>query len=183
MKLNKDQIQKIGLGAMMLVGVVYTYNEFLLAPLQKEQAVATASLAALDPQVIAAKKQIAKTKALEANEPATNLLIKQVGDMIPEGSPVAWFPPRLADFFKRNGIEKVAAKMNNESTEKDFPGFRRINWSLDVPSAEFVKFIAALSGLENEEPLFEVQAVEVETSRDATQFQHMTVNINSLSRQ
>ncbi len=183
MKLNKDQIQKIGLSAMMLVGVVYAYSEFLLGPLQQERAVATASLAALDPQVTAAKKQIARTKGLEAKEPATNLLIQQVGDMIPEGAPVAWFPPRLTDFFKRNGIEKVAARMNNESTEKDLPGFRRINWSLDIPSAEFVKFIAALSSLENEEPLFEVQALEVDTSRDSTQFQHITVNINSLSRQ
>jgi hypothetical protein len=183
MKLTKDQIQKIGLGAMMLVGVIYAYNEFLLSPLQQEQEVAKAALATLDPQVVAAKKQIAKTKTLEAKGPETDLLIKQVGDMIPEGAPVAWFPPKMTDFFKRQGIEKVAARMNNEFAEKDMPGFRRISWSLDVPGAEFVKLAAALSALENEEPLFEIHSVDVETNRESTQFQHITVNINSISRQ
>ena len=182
MKLNKDQVQKIALGAMMLVGVVYAYFEFLLGPLQKEQEIAKASAEALEPQITAAKKQISKTKILEATGPENDMLLKQVQEMIPEGSPIAWFPPRMSEFFKRQNIEKVVSRYGNEFPDKDIPGFRRIKWTLELPSAEFVQAAAALSALENEEPLFEIQSLEVETNRETVQFQHITVNLHSISR-
>ena len=33
MKLTKDQTQKIALGALMMIGVVYSYFDFLLGPI------------------------------------------------------------------------------------------------------------------------------------------------------
>ena len=46
--------------------------------------------------------------------------------MIPEGSPVAWFPTQMADFFKDKGIDRVSTRMSGETVDKELPKFRQI---------------------------------------------------------
>ncbi len=36
MKLNKDQTQKLALGLLIMIGVIYSYFDFLLGPLQQD---------------------------------------------------------------------------------------------------------------------------------------------------
>jgi hypothetical protein len=182
MKLTKDQIQKLSLGLMIVAGAIYGYFDFLLGPLQKERATLKKNTADLDPKIAEAKAQIAKTAALAAQSPAAQELLAQVRDLAPEGSPVAWFPPRVTDFFKDHGGGRVITRMNNELPEKEFPGFRRLNWSLEFPGTEFVPFAAALAAFENSEPLCEVQAFEVEAGREDIARQHIVLNVNSIVR-
>ena len=68
-------------------------------------------------------------------------VMEQIKAGIPEGAPVAWFPPRIQDFFKRQGIERVATRLNNEMADKDLPGFRRLFWSIDLPKIGFPEAI------------------------------------------
>jgi hypothetical protein len=180
MKLSKDQKQKLVLGGMLVVGVVYAYFEFLLGPLRKAEIAARHGMSELEPKIAAANAQIAKVAGLRAKQPEAQQYMAQVKGMIPEGSPIAWFPPRLADFFNKQGVEKVTARLNNETVEKELVGFRRLNWSLEAPQVDFISFAAALAALENAEPLVEVQSFEAEAGRENVGVQRVAVTLNNL---
>ena len=180
MKLGKEEIQKIVLGSLMLLGIVYVYFTMLLGPLVARQGSVRKSITDLEPQIATAQAQIKKTADLEASAPKSTHTLAQINAMIPEGSPVAWFPTRLGDFFKKQGMDKTATRMNNESEDKNLPGFRRISWSVDLPRVDFIPFAAALAQLENEEPLLEIGTMQVDTSRDDVDSQHVLMTVNNL---
>ena len=183
MKLGKEEIQKTVLGGVMLAGLVYVYFSLLLGPLVGRQALVRKSITDLDPQIAAAQSQMKKTAAITVSAPKATETLAQVNSMIPEGSPVAWFPTRLADFFKKQGVDKAATRMNNETEDKNLPGFRRIFWNVDLPRVDFIPFAAALAQLENEEPLVEIGTIQVDTSREDTASQHVLMTLNNLVKQ
>lgn len=167
---------------MMLCGVVYAYFEFLLSPLSAARAAALKEGVALGPKVDAARAQLAKTEAMEAKAPATQNLLNQIKAMIPEGAPIAWVPTKLADLFKREGIERVSARMIHELPEKEIAGFAKFSWSVEIPSVELITLGSALSALENGEPLMEIHMLEIEAGRENVQFQRATFTLHNLVR-
>lgn len=183
MKLGKDEIQKIVLGVLMLFGVLYSYFDLLLGPMVKRQNTTRQSIAALGPEIANAKAQIEKTRKLEENEANVTLTARQVEAMIPEGSPVAWFPTRMSEFFKKQGLEKTSTRMNGEMPDKELPGFRKLGWGVDLPKVEFVSFAKAIATLENEEPLLEISTLQIDASRDDVETQRALLTINNLIKQ
>lgn len=185
MKLEKEEQQKLILGALMLVGVIYGYFNVLLGPAKMQQANAEKSIAALKPQIDEAKKQIKTTQDLEAEAPKSQALINQINTMIPDGSPVSWFPPRVVEFFKHHKIEKIAdpRMIGDPVPEKDLPGYRRLTWMLDLPHVEFVPLAAALADLENSEPLLEINKIEIGSNREETGFEYILISVNNLAKQ
>jgi hypothetical protein len=183
MKLGKEEIQKIVLGGLLVLGVIYSYFDLLLGPLTKRAEQTQQSINALGPEIANAKAQIAKTQQMEAESPKATLPMRQVESMIPEGAPVAWFPTRMTEFFKKQGIDKASTRMTGETVEKDLPGFRRIAWGVDLPKVDFVPFGQAIATLENEEPLLEISAMQIDSSRDDVEMQHAFITVNNLVKQ
>jgi hypothetical protein len=180
MKLTKDQKQKLALGGMIVVGVIYVYFEFLLGPLRRAEQAAASATTALEPKISVAKAQIKKVELLKAKQPAAKQYMDQIKSMIPEGSPIAWFPPRMVEFFKQHGIDRVTARLNNETVERELTGFRRLNWGVEAPKANFLVFAATVAALENEEPLIEIQSFEIETLREDVSAQRSALILNNL---
>ncbi|MGB8168438.1 MAG: hypothetical protein WCF18_13155 [Chthoniobacteraceae bacterium] len=183
MKLGKDEIQKLFLGGLLLIGVVYSYFDLLLFPLKKRQEAATKSTVALGPEIQSAQAQIKKTQDLEKTILEKTVVLRQVDAMIPEGSPVAWFPTKVGDFFKRQGIEKATTKINTETAEKELPGFRRLSWGIDFPKVVYGQFGSAIAALENEEPLLEIRTLQIDASRDDAESQRSTITVHNLVKQ
>jgi hypothetical protein len=183
MKFDREEIQKIFLGGLLLIGVVYSYFDLLLFPLQKRQQAARKSIEALAPEMQSADTQIKRTEALQTSAPEKTAVVEQIKAMIPEGSPVAWFPPKVTDFFKRQGIEKVTIKHQGEAPEKDLPGYRRLSWGLDLQKVGFAQFGTALCALENEEPLIEITSLQIDTNRDDVENQRATLTVQNIVTQ
>jgi hypothetical protein len=183
MKLGRDEIQKLTLGILLLFGLIYSYFDLLLGPLMKRQETARQSVKAIGPEIASAKAQIEKTRQAELNAPNATLPMRQVEAMIPDGAPVAWFPTRMTEFFKKQGIDKASTRMTGESLEKTLPGFRKIAWGLDLPKVEFVSFGQAIAALENDEPLLEISAMQIDASRDDVESQHVAITVNNLLKQ
>lgn len=179
MKIEQEQAKKLGLGAIVFVGVLYCYFTYLLGPLQAGERNATNGIAALGPQIQDANKQIRKTADLEKQAPAATAFLANLKNSIPDGEPIAWFPPKMADFFKNHGIEKCTTHLVSEAPDA-MPGFRKLIWNIDVPRAEFVPLGVALSDLENQEPLLDVMTVTVDAAREDAQYQHATLVISTL---
>ncbi len=183
MKIEKEEIQKIVLSLMLFAGVIYCYFTFLLGPLSTAQAAGEAKIHTLEPQIADAKKQLQKTADLEKKAPVSSKALEQINALIPEGAPVAWFPPRIAEFFKHEGIDKALTRLNNEFPEKELTGFRKLVWSVDIPHVEFVPLGMALAKLENQEPLLEIMNVSVEAMKEDPQYQHATLTVSTLVKQ
>jgi hypothetical protein len=183
MKLDKEEIQKLVLGSLLFIGVVYSYFDLLLGPLTKRQELTAASVKALGPEIANAKAQIERAKVAEKDAANADLPMRQVMAMIPDGAPVAWFPTRMTDFFKKQGIEKSSTRMTGEGLEKELPGFRRISWGVDLPKVDFVPFARALAALENEEPLLEVSTLQIDAARDEIELQHVVLTLNNIVKQ
>jgi hypothetical protein len=183
MKLGKEEIQKLVLGVLLFFGLVYSYFDLLLGPLMRRAETTRQSVAALGPEIVNAKAQIDKTNAAEQNAIQATMTMHQVEAMIPEGSPVAWFPTRMAEFFKKEGVDKVSTRMTAEVVDKSLPGFRRMSWGVDLPRVEFVPFCKSISTLENEEPLLEISALQIDATRDDVETQHAFLTVNNLVKQ
>ncbi len=182
MKLDKEESKKIILSGLLLCGLLYCYFSMLLGPLAAHQESAEKTMKDLEPQIAAARLQMKQTQAVEARAPVANETLEQIKALIPDGAPVAWFPPRMVEFFKRQGIDKSSTRMNGESLDSDLPGFRKLSWTIDLPKVEFVPLAIAIAGLENEEPLLEVNSVSIGTGSDA-QYQHGSLMVTTIVRQ
>jgi hypothetical protein len=183
MKLGKEEIQKLTLGILMLIGVVYSYFDLLLFPSMKRQEGVAKNIASLKPEIAKAKEQIKRARDLEKSAPERTQTVPQVEKMIPDGAPVAWFPPRIGELFKKQGIDKVAAKLNTEAAEKELPGFRKILWTVDFPKVDFVAYARALAALENDEPLVAVTSLAIEASAEDIESQRALLTLNNLVKQ
>jgi hypothetical protein len=179
MKLEQDQIKKIGVTFGVFIGLVYGYYAYLLGPLEQSERNSVTGIASLAPQIDDAKAQIAKTADLEKKAPGATAFLNAIKNSIPDGAPIAWFPPKMADFFKNHGIDKATTRIVSEGGDP-MPGFKRIVWSIDVPKVEFVPLGIAISSLENDEPLLTVLAVSVDATREDAQYQHATLIVSTL---
>ncbi|MHA3770345.1 hypothetical protein ACXR0O_02275 [Verrucomicrobiota bacterium sgz303538] len=183
MKLGKEEIQKIVLGVLLLLVLIYGYFEMLLGPLKKKRLGTQQRTAELTKQITEARTQIRRSQEIEASVPPSELVVKQVKAMIPEGAPVAWFPPQVAEHFKRQGEDKAATRLVSEQPEKDLPGFRRMAWTIDLPKVEFLPFAQTLADFENTEPLVEIASIQIEANREDAEFQRAFLNIRNVVTQ
>lgn len=176
-KLGKEEIQKIVLGILLGVGVVFGYFEWLLNPLKARHDFTLKNVAALEPEIAKAKAQVARDDEVRRQGPLAQATLAQIDGMIPEGAPVAWFPPRIADFFKNHGIDKVTTRKNGEAIHPTLPGYQRISWGVDLPKVECLSFASAIADLENTEPLLTVESINIESLREEPDSQHVTLTL------
>jgi hypothetical protein len=182
-ELGKAELEKAGLGGIMLAALLYVYFSMLLGPLADQEKKAGAAIKDLEPKIAAAKAQVAKTHTLETKAPAARTTLDNISALIPDGAPVAWFPPRIQDFFKRQGIEKSSVRLNNEFAERELPGFRKLFWSIELPKIEVIPLGVAIAALENEEPLLEITNVQIEANKDTPQFPRATLTVATIVKQ
>ena len=180
MKLNKDQKQKIILGVMLMAGITYITDDFLLSPLATERVTLAKEMEANEPNVRRMRGEIAKARDLGLKSPEAKKTISQIDSMIPDGSPIAWCPPRVVEVFKGHGVERVTARMSNESLEKDLTGYRRLVWSIDVPQVDFATFAYILADFENSEPLFEFTGFELQAQGEHPDMQRATLTVQNI---
>lgn len=179
MKLGKEEIQKIVLGVLLFAILIYGYFEMLLGPLKSNRGRSQARIEELTKKLREAKGQIRRVQELEAEVPVAEQTVQAVKAMIPPGAPVAWFPPRVAEQFNREGLEKAATRMTGETTDKDLSGFRRMTWSVDLAKVEFIPFAQALADFENNEPLAEITSLQIEAGNEDVELQRAALNVRT----
>lgn len=179
MKIEPEQLKKMGLVLGALGILLYVYFEFLLGPVQDTGRKDTAGIQTLEPQIADAKTQISKTGDLEKQAPNSTAYLTSLKNSIPDGEPIAWFPPKMNGFFKSHGIEKSGTHLSSEAPDP-MPGFRKIVWIIDLPKVDFTTLGLAICALENNEPLISVVSFTIDATREDAQNQHVTLTISTL---
>ena len=54
---------------------------------------------------------------------------------------------------------------------------------MDLPKVDFVTFGQAVAALENDEPLLDISAIQIDASRDDVEAQHVFLTVNNLVKQ
>jgi hypothetical protein len=179
MSMSKDDKQKIFLSGLMGIAIIYAYFEFGLGPLKLKQENAQKEITALEPKITVANKQILSRDSLKAKVPQAELLLTQIDQMIPEGSPVAWFPTLVGDFFKSQGNERVTTRLVSNVDDPMLDGYRRINWNVEIPKADALQTVSVLAEFENQQPLVETPSVLIEFIKEEPQFQKVTLTFSN----
>jgi type II secretory pathway component PulM len=183
MKLGKEEIQKIALSTLMLIALLYGYFSLLLDPLDKGEKAAHSYIDDLKSKIAPAEASVREAKELELKAPGAISTLDQVKAMIPDGAPVAWFPQRISEFFKRQGIEKCTARAGTELGEKELTGFKKLGWTLDIPAVDTVPLAIAVAALENEQLLMEVTSIQIDALKDNVQYQRAVLNVSTIVKQ
>ena len=181
-KLSKDQIQKIALSSLMMIGLIYCYFTFLITPLGKGEVKAAQRMDKLNADIAKARSSITRSRNVADQALTAEETVAQANDMIPEGAPIAWFPPRMNAFFARHNLKNVAVRSGGIATAGD-PGlqnFRNGDWTIELPQASVAQLGSALAALENEEKLLEITRLQVSTQTDAPEKQHISMNATTL---
>jgi len=74
----------------------------------------------------------------------------------------------------------VTTRLNSESSDKRYAGYRKLTWGIDVPRVGFVQFASAVAALENEEPLIEITNMQIDAGREDVEMQHALITVNNL---
>jgi len=180
MKFNKDEIQKIVLLALVLVGFLYVYFDIMIGGITADEAKKSGVIAELTPKIADARKQIKRTADLEEQAASVSETLEEIKGMIPEGAPIAWFPPKIADYFKRQGIEKVTTSLNGELGDPELEGFRKLTWTIAVPKVDYNKLGIAIAGLENEIPLLEIIKVQIAPNNEDPVSQTVALSVMTI---
>jgi hypothetical protein len=187
MKLNKDNLQKIFLVVVLALAGVYFYFSEILGPLSVREAAAKDAISALEPKMKDAKTQINRTRSIEAgdsNAATAKEIFSVMKASIPDGPPVAWYQPRLSDFFKRQGIPKATCRWTSDAAEPDLPGYKNCFWTIDLPRIEFAALAATLARLENQEGLLQITNLQIEAMpMPDVQYQHAQLSVSTLVKE
>lgn len=183
MKLTQDQQKKIILIALLFAFVLYWYFFNLLPGFTKQEKSAAKKIEELQPKIKSAKGEIAAVKSLEAKVPEVSEKIETLRALVPDDAPVAWFPPKVRNFFKRHGIEDVTTRQKRALGEIGAGGFSQIEWIVDIPKVDAVGLGIALAGLEAEDPTVSVISVTISADSRDPEFQSATLVLSSIVKQ
>lgn len=181
-KLSKDQIQKIVLSSLLMIGLIYCYFQFLIFPLNAADARARKEIADLDTKMGTSGKRLTKLKTIDEQARSSSDVLAQVNSMIPGGEPIAWFPPRMRAFFDRQGIKDVVTRLEKKDklSEPELSDFASCGWAIDLPAVDFVPLGIALAGLENEEPLLEITRLQISTTLEKPEVQRVSMSVTTI---
>jgi hypothetical protein len=177
--MSKEQKQKIMLGALLAIALIYIYFEFGLGPLSTKRKAAEREIATLTPKILDADKKIKVRDTLKAQIPAAEEFLVQIDKMIPEGAPVAWFPTMIGEHFKAGGGERVTTRMVAEVADPAVEGYKRISWTVEIPKVDIIEFGPMLANFENQQPLVDCSSMIIEFEKDEPQHQRISLNLNN----
>jgi len=181
MKLRKDEIQKLVLSGILLMALVYVYFSMALGPLGSKQAALKKEIAGLLPKIESANKQIRRTRDLEARADELADELSRIASLIPVGAPIAWFPPRLVDFFEKQGIKGSTIRLAGDGDLLKLDHFKSLRWMIDLPSVSYEQLGLTMAAFENEEPLVRISRLQIDTTKDPEK-QHVSLAVSNIVR-
>ena len=176
-KLSKDEIKKLALSAMGFVFLLYVYFTFFLGPLQKSRDTTLGQINELQKKIDGSKGEMAKASNLEKQAKESTARFAALKSLIPDGAPIAWFPPRMKTFFANQQIDKAAARLESNTTFKqpELSGWTKYNWLIELPQADFAALGKSIADLENAEPLLSVTKLSIHLLPTEPQFQQVGI--------
>jgi hypothetical protein len=177
-KYTRENVKRLALAGLMLVILVIFFQSFLLGPAFQVIKGSSGAIENVDAELTKSASYRKRIEAMRRQVVQNSDLEKTLFVNQPTGDPIAWFPPRVENFFKKAGIPRCLATLSPPS-ESEIRGFRTYRCTIEFPGISFMQFGAALAAFENSDNLIEVQSLKVgaQTDDPATQSISLTVRV------
>lgn len=184
-KLSPDQIKKLALSAMGFVFLLYVYFTFFLGPLQKMRSTTLSQIKEVQGKIDGSKSEMAKASSLERQAKDATTRFATLKALVPDGAPIAWFPPRMKTFFGNQQIDKAVARLESNTTFKQAEpsGWTKYNWLIEMPQADFATLGKSIANLENSEPLLSITKLSIRALPNEPQFQQIAIAATNVIQQ
>jgi hypothetical protein len=172
-KLNKDQVQKIGLSIVGFIFLLYVYFSFFLGPLNRSRDSMLATMKDKKIKLDRSTSDLSKAATLEQQAKSATNRFAALKALNPEGAPIAWFPPRIKLFFANQQIDKAGARLESTSGFKqpELANWMKYTWLIDFPQADYATVGKAIAAIENAEPLLAITRISIRATSEQPQFQ------------
>ncbi len=176
-KLNKDQLQKVGLSVAGFIFLLYVYFTFFLGPLNRSRRAMITAIKDKQAQLDSSKDNLNKVANLERQAKRATARFAALKALNSEGAPIAWFPPRIKIFFANEQIDKAVARLDGNSPfkEQELSGWSKYSWVIELPQADYAALGKAVADLENREPLLSIMKLSIRIAPDDLEFQQVTL--------
>lgn len=176
-KMSKDEIQKIVLSAIGFVALIYCYFTFFLGPLNNSRATMTQTIAETQEKTASSRTELKKTANLELQASEATTRYAALKATTAEGAPIAWFPPKMRNFFAAAGIDKAGIRLESSGPFKqpELSDWVRDIWTIDLPLSDYDTLGGTIAKLENSEPLLAVQKIVIRAVPEEPQFQQVSL--------
>lgn len=176
-KMSKDEIQKIILSALGFIALIYCYFTFFLGPLNKSRETMTRAIADTQAKTASSKTEMKKTANLELQAKEATTRYAALKATTAEGAPIAWFPPKMRNYFAAQGIDKAGVRLESSGPFKqpELTDWVRDIWTIDLPLSDYDTLGHAIAKLENSEPLLAVQKIVIRAVPEEPQFQQVSL--------
>lgn len=96
---------------------------------------------------------------------------------MPDGAPIAWFPPRMKQFFAAEGATASSVRLLGTTPLKqpELDRFARHEWSIAFDATDFSSLGKSIARLENEQPLLAIYQLQIHASPDHPENQAATL--------
>jgi len=181
-KFNKDQIQKMFLGGILFVFLIYSYFNFLLGPLKTREVADRRAITELETAISTATQQIRRGNNADANAVGAVDTMKRINKMIPPEPPITWLPPLFVDYFAKQGVERVVVRpVRSEPVGGEgLAGFKYYVWNVEVPEAPLIKVADILTKMENKHPLLSIRSINIDGETGNPETQRINFEIKTI---
>lgn len=161
--MSKEKVQKVILLALFGGGLLYVYFVYLLGPLGGDAERAREAIEVLREDVRKADTVIRASAQVEEEGREAEEFLASASEYFREGTPIAWFPPMITDFFRRQGIGGVVVTSRGSASyaAKALAGYDRLRWDIQFPAIDFFRLGNTLAAIENEQPFAEVTGLTI----------------------
>ena len=149
MTLSKNETQKIVLSGIALVAVIYVFFAFFLNPLEANREKMQVQIADYEAKLAGSAKVLHDVEVLSRSAQTATAHFADLTATIPDGAPVAWFPPRMKQFFAGEGVVADSIHLIDSApfNQPELDRFASYNWSVALESVPFPSFAQALAQL------------------------------------
>ncbi len=173
--MNVKHFKPILLGVIGLAICAQVYFGWMLGPLRAREEQARGVLAASEPKIAAMRKLQKTENDLATRAPETRAHLQALRASVPEGEPLAWFPPRVLRVLRKEGVPRANIRLINTLATTEHEGFQQLAWTIDIPQTSYIALGAAIAELENREPLLEIQTLSIAASPSDPEFERATL--------
>jgi len=145
--------------------------------LQKARAGTLAQIADRQKKIDSSKSEVAKAATLERQAKDAMARFAALKALIPEGAPIAWFPPRTKTFFANQGIDRAIARLesNTNFKQNELAAWTKYGWLIDLPQADFTSLGKSIAELENTQPLLSITKLGIHLLPQQPQVQQVMI--------
>lgn len=184
MQLSKDQIQKIFICAMFVIGIYYVCFSMLIGPAKKTMAKMAKDSEKISKDISTAEGKIKAVSLAEATQKQSEQYIAKIEEFMPNELPRTYYPPEILKAFSDAGVTISQPLVSSVpvSFSKVGNAFTRYGWIFSINGITYHDFGRLQAKIENERPLWQFYEIEMTANANSEEKHNVKMVMGTLNK-